>query len=105
MENSIILIPIIIISVILILKIMKSPEFRQTTVETRKAFIRLSVGGFIGAILLLSIFWLYLIAAGRTPDKLNPYVATLPYIASLPVALVGFWVGSMVGLMKRKHKK
>ena len=101
MESSIILIPIIIISAFLILRMIKSSEFGQATPETRKAFIRLFVGGIVGAFLLLSIFWLYLIAVGRTPNKLNPYIATLPYIASLPVSLVGFWVGSMVGLMKK----
>lgn len=106
MDSSIILIPIIIISVILTLKILKSPEFRQTTAETKKAFIRLYIGGFAGAVLLVSIFWLYLIAVGRTPDKLNPYVEIMPYFASFYMALIGFWAGSIADLpMKRNQKK
>lgn len=105
MEYSIILIPIIFVSVLLTLKIIKSPEFKQTTTETKGAVIRLSIGGFLGAVFLVSIYWLYLFLARRTPDKLNPYVATLPYIASVPIALAGFWLGSIVGLLKRRQKK
>jgi hypothetical protein len=105
MESSLIFIPIIIISVVLTLKIIKSPDFRQTTAESKKALIQLSIGGLVGAVLLLSIFWIFLIAFGKTPAKLNPYIYMLPYIASFPIALAGFWLGSIFGLLKNKHNK
>ena len=102
MSGSIILAIVAIVSALLIYKTIKAEETKRTAKETRKALFRLFMGGVIGLIVLVSFFWLFLIIAGRTPDKLSPYISELPYITSSVVALIGFCIGAILGLIKRK---
>jgi threonine/homoserine/homoserine lactone efflux protein len=68
---------------------------------TYKAFLRMMLGGVIGAILSMVFTWGYLIIFKKSPVIMHP----INVLGSLFIAWIGFVVGAVLSLFSKKWNR